>query len=385
MAQKQDTYYIDYGGSKAAKRPSLVMLLVDFVLTLLSGVTFVVLLTALVVSRIDPEYTWALPMLGLVAPWIYLLTLLLALYWVVRWRLKRAALMGFALLVGLFSLSLYWRPDAYREQLQKKHDKNFRYDRAAFKLLSYNVRFFYDDQGESSADSVANFIARQNPDIICLQEYNPTIAERSESWARVMEEYNTVQFNPGEEVWHRQAIYTRYRVLRSGVIMRPTTSIWADVVIRDDTVRVVNNHLQSTGITALDSEYLTEHAYLLDTAREEKLRSIVSRFHENCVLRADQADTIRAHVDSLAPAKRILCGDFNDTPLSYTYRTLARGMHDAFSEAGEGYSYTFRGFFDLLRIDYILTSKDFESLSYETPSVTYSDHLPLVVRLLQKE
>ncbi|MDO4759010.1 MAG: endonuclease/exonuclease/phosphatase family protein [Rikenellaceae bacterium] len=385
MAQKHDTYYVDYGGSKGAKRPSLLMLFVDLVLTLLSGVVFVMLLVALVVSRIDPEYTWALPMLGLIAPWLYLLTMLLALYWVVRWRLKRAALMGFALLVGLFSVSLYWRPDAHREQLQKKYDKNFRYDRNAFKLLSYNVRFFYDDQGESSADSVADFIARHNPDIVCLQEYNPTVAERSERWGEVMQDYNTVQFDAGEGVWHRQAIYTRYRVLRSGVIMRPTTSIWADLVIRQDTVRVVNNHLQSTGITALDSEYLTEHAYLLDTAREEKLRSMVSRFHDNCVLRADQADTIRAHVDSLAPVHRILCGDFNDAPLSYTYRTLARGLDDAFSEAGEGYSHTFRGFFDLLRIDYVLASKDFECLSYETPDVTYSDHLPLVVRLLRQE
>lgn len=385
MAHKQDTYYTDYGGSKAAKRPSLLMLFIDLLLTLLSGVLFVVLLTALVVSRIDPEYTWALPMLGLIAPWLYLLTLIMALYWVVRWRLKRAALMGFALLFGLFSVSLYWRPDAYREQLQKRYDKNFRYDRAAFKLLSYNVRFFYDDQGESSADSVANFIERQNPDIICLQEYNPTVADRSERWGEVMADYNTVQFDAGEDVWHRQAIYTRYRVLRSGVIMRPTISIWADVVVQEDTVRVVNNHLQSTGITALDSDYLTEHAYLLDTAREEKLRSIVSRFHDNCVLRANQADTIRAHVDTLAPPRRILCGDFNDTPLSYTYRCLARGLNDAFSEAGEGYSHTFRGFFDLLRIDYVLLSKDYECISYETPKVTYSDHLPLVVRLLKKE
>ncbi|MBQ2844156.1 MAG: endonuclease/exonuclease/phosphatase family protein [Alistipes sp.] len=380
-----DTYYTDYGGGSKAARPSLVMILVDLALTLLSVVVFVMLLTALIVSRIDPEYTWALPMLGLIAPWLYLLTIILALYWVVRWRLKRAALMAFACLIGLFSVSLFWRPDAHRKELQRKYDKNFSYSKRAFKVLSYNVRFFYDDAGESSADSVAAFLERVNPDVVCLQEYYPDLAARSERLMRLVEEYNTVQFDPGEGNWHRQAILSRYKVLRSGVIMRPTKSIWADLLIREDTVRVVNSHLQSTGITAFDSEYLTGHAYLLDTAREEKLRSIVSRFHDNCVVRADEADTIRGHLDSLAPRMQILCGDFNDTPLSYTYRRLARGLNDAFSEAGEGYSHTFRGFFDVLRIDYVLSSDHFETLSYEVPKVPHSDHLPVLVRLVRRE
>lgn len=377
---KNDTYYTDYGSHNSGRRESLLLLLLDMVLTMLSVGVFVMLLTALVVSRIDPEYTWALPMLGLVAPWLYLMTLLLALYWIVRWRLKRAAFMGLACLIGLFSVSLFWRPDAHRKELQRKYDKNFNYGKSAFKVLSYNVRFFYNDAGESSADSVAAFIERVNPDIICLQEYYPDLAANSERLMRLMDEYNQVQFDQGEGSWHRQAILSRYRVLRSGVIMRPSTAIWADLLIREDTVRVLNNHLQSTGITAFDSEYLMGHAYLLDTAREEKLRSMVSRFHENCVIRANEADTIRGHLDSLAPRMKILCGDFNDTPLSYTYRRLAHGLNDSFSEAGEGFSHTFRGFFDALRIDYIFASKEFETLSYEVPKVPHSDHLPVVVR-----
>jgi endonuclease/exonuclease/phosphatase family metal-dependent hydrolase len=64
---------------------------------------------------------------------------------------------------------------------------------------------------------------------------------------------------------------------------------------------------------------------------------------------------------------------------------LARGLNDAFSEAGEGYSYTFRGFFDALRIDYVFSSDEFETLSYEVPKVPYSDHLPVLVRLKKQE
>ena len=55
-------------------------------------------------------------------------------------------------------------------------------------------------------------------------------------------------------------------------------------------------------------------------------------------------------------------------------------MQDAFSECGSGYSYTFRGFFNTLRIDYVLLSETYECLSYEVPAVMASDHLPVVVR-----
>ena len=40
-------------------------------------------------------------------------------------------------------------------------------------------------------------------------------------------------------------------------------------------------------------------------------------------------------------------------------------MRDAFRWAGRGYSHTYRGFFDMLRIDYILAGEEFEPLSYE--------------------
>ncbi len=93
-------------------------------------------------------------------------------------------------------------------------------------------------------------------------------------------------------------------------------------------------------------------------------------------------DDFRAHIQTLDRMKPVIvCGDFNDTPMSYVYRTMAKGLNDAFSRSGSGYSHTFRGFFNTLRIDYVLCSDSFEPISYEVPAVDYSDHLPVVVRL----
>ena len=44
---------------------------------------------------------------------------------------------------------------------------------------------------------------------------------------------------------------------------------------------------------------------------------------------------------------------------------MCEDMTDAFREVGRGYSHTYRGFFDMLRIDYVLCSDHFAPLSYE--------------------
>lgn len=368
-------YYNGGYTRETGRRRGLLSILFDGLLTLLSGVAVALMLLIWIVPRIDPAYMWALPMLGLVAPAVYVLTLVLGLYWVVRWRLKRAALMAVMILIGSFSVSLFWRPEVRRQYPVDS------YGRSAIKVLSYNLRQLYDDQGGSAADGVARLIDSLRPDIICLQECNASLAEQSEPFVKLLDRYQKASFGLARNAEYPQMILSRYRIVRSGVITAPRTSVWADLLVGDDTVRVVSNHLQSTGITAVDNAYITEHEYLLDTARESKIKSIVDRFHENCVLRADQVDSIRRHLDSGAPRYRIVCGDFNDTPISYTYRRMARGLNDAFSECGTGYSHTFRGFFEALRIDYLLSTDNFETLSYEVLDEEWSDHLPLFVRL----
>ena len=67
--------------------------------------------------------------------------------------------------------------------------------------------------------------------------------------------------------------------------------------------------------------------------------------------------------------------------MSDVYRTMADGLTDAFRACGRGYSHTFRGFYDALRIDYVLVSPQLEPLTYEVPDEALSDHLPVIVRL----
>lgn len=375
-----DVYYNEFERPGVKKRRrSLLSRLFDLLLTLLSIVVCIALVLTYAVPFVNPGAVWFFPVLGLAAPGIYVGAVVLTLYWIIRWRWLRAGTMLLLVVVGLFKVSLFWRPEI------RRHYDEPEYGSRTLKVMTYNVRGFYNDvTGHSSVDSILVLIDRHDPDIICLQEFNARLAGRSEAFSLLDERYESVYFGrtdaPDSIYGSTLTVLSKYRILRSGVVLTPSSSVWADLLVDEDTVRVFNNHLHSTAINASDNEFITQHRFLSDTARETKIRSIVTRLRENSVLRAAQVDSI-AEVKAATTTPIIVCGDFNDTPMSYVYRVMAKGLQDAFSESGSGYSHTYRGFFNTLRIDYVLSSRSLEPLSYETLPVEYSDHYPVVVRL----
>jgi endonuclease/exonuclease/phosphatase family metal-dependent hydrolase len=75
--------------------------------------------------------------------------------------------------------------------------------------------------------------------------------------------------------------------------------------------------------------------------------------------------------------KMIVCGDFNDTPSSYAYRTVRGDLKDAFMESGNGISTTYAGKIPFQRIDYILHDESFSSYNYKVIKETITDHYPV--------
>lgn len=359
-------------------RRNWLMWAVDAVMTLLTLVVGLTMIVTYFVPFVNPARVWFFPVLGLAAPAVYISAVILALYWIIRWRWVRAGVMLAIVVVGIFRVSLFWRPEFRRDYGVEINDKS------AFKVMTYNVRSFYDGAGQNSFSDVLRLIQEEDPDVVCLQEFNARLTAGEEGAPLIDEKYESAVFGrtqaPDSLYGAPLVILSKYRILRTGVVLTPSTSVWADLLVGDDTIRVFNNHLRSTAIKAADNDYITRRGFISDTAREVKIRSIVDRLRSNSVLRAGQVDSI-ARVVSQTGTRRIVCGDFNDTPMSYVYRHMARGLNDAFSECGSGYSHTFRGFFNILRIDYVLSSDGFETLSYKVSPVDFSDHHPVVVQL----
>ncbi|MBR7115101.1 MAG: endonuclease/exonuclease/phosphatase family protein [Alistipes sp.] len=355
-----DYYGKTYSSSRRTRRKrSAIGNLIDVVMGVVTiGVATLFILT-LIVPRLDPREYNELSTLGLIAPFVYIAQTLLTLYWFLRWRLWVAVPMMLVALSGVFQLSLFYKVELRRVYTEPNLRKQ--YDRSAMKVLTYNVRSFIDDDGERCIDSVAKVIKALNPDILCLQEmgFSDIADSLFEPLYPMPRSLSRVNLSP--------AIYSRYPIVRAGRVDTLINFVWADVVIKnklkDDTIRIFNSHLHTTAIRRDESLFIENHDYLDDDSLS-RVRNMINRLAENNKVRAEQADTLKAMIEQ-SPYPTIVCGDFNDTPVSYTYRRVARGLSDAFREVGRGYSNTYRGFFDMLRIDYVFATEEFEPLSYE--------------------
>lgn len=358
MADYYGSTYGSVSGRRKRQR-SATGLLLDMVMGVVTLGVVALFVATLFVPMLDPrEWGWV-STLGLIAPFVYAAQAMLTLYWIVRWRILVAVLMILISLCGVAQLPRFYKFETRR--VYTEPNLRQRYDSRALKVLSYNVRSFIDDRGERCLDSVVAMIKSLNPDILCLQEMGfSDIADSLLAPLHPMpRSLSRNDLSP--------AIYSRYPIISAGRIDSLKEFVWADVVVKrgnsEDTLRIFNNHLHSTAIRRDDNEYIESHAYLEDDSLHQ-VRSMVRRLTENNILRAAQVDTL-AQMIATSPYPTIVCGDFNDTPISYTYRTVGRNLRDAFRWAGRGYSHTYRGFFDMLRIDYVMCSDEFEPLSYE--------------------
>ena len=147
--------------------------------------------------------------------------------------------------------------------------------------------------------------------------------------------------------------------------------------IQGDSVRVFNNHFQTTSVNAVKPRLYQAHAEGKQLEETEAAFHMAFQMKKNFVKRATQADYIRQMLDA-GEGPVILCGDFNDTPASYTYRTVKGDLTDGFRDCGSGFGYTFRQLKRIFRIDYIIYSPDFKGVTYDSPNLDYSDHKPVV-------
>ncbi len=260
---------------------------------------------------------------------------------------------------------------------------------ADLKVVSYNVKHFIGDGGEKqkeNADKIVEFLDAQNADIICLQEarlrkndiFNlPSTIQKMESishyqYARSSTTYGSVTM-------------TRYPIVNMGEIRFEESrnmSIFTDVVINTDTIRIFNVHLQSYQIDP--NKYSIIESPGEDQEKDlEEMREMGGKFKKAFQLRAKQVREIRKYMDE-SPYEILVCGDFNDTPVSYAYQQIKGDLTDAFVNSGKGVGRTYIGKLPSFRIDNIFHSGIYESYNFKTYDFTISDHLPVSCELVRK-
>lgn len=346
------------------------------------------LLGALAAKYISPESFWFLAFFGLAFPVIVLLNLLFIVYWLTQFRIQ--AMFSFvALILSVPTILGYIQFSFSKQEASNKDIKVMSYNSMLFDLYNWS-------KNAQSRNLILSSLAEENPDILCLQEFY-TSEEKGDfnNIDTLTNLLSTKNYHVAYTTTLRNldhwgiATFTKYPVLRKGKIDFNTRSnnicIYTDVLIDSDTVRIYNMHLQSISFSKADYKFI--NAIRNDTTEVkdemENSKSILRRLKRAFVKRSAQADAIAAHI-AKCRYKVIVCGDFNDTPASYVYRTIRGGLRDAFMEAGSGFGQTYAGNFPRFRIDYILHSDSFVCKSYYHLPETLTDHYPIVAYLSVK-
>lgn len=340
----------------------------------------IILAIALLVSYISVNISPADFMLpaffGLAYPYILLLNFILIIIWAMNFKLE-ALISLIVIAVGFTHLSNYIRIGKAKSDIE-----------GSFKVLSYNVRLFnyYEKPVDKESEKkMLDLIKKEQPDIFCLQEYfvqGSTSAKDSEvKKALGGKYYSHVKFiGISGKRYYGIVTYTKYPIIKRGDIVHPKSSslsIYTDIIIKKDTFRIYNNHLQSYGLKRIDRTLLEELSAMGDNQTMTEIKNVSHSLSLGFVKRAEQAEKVKEHIEQ-SPYPVIVVGDFNDTPISYSYRKIRKGLNDAFVNAGHGAGFTYRGYYPANRIDYLLYDSKFECSSFDIIKVKYSDHYPIV-------
>ena len=285
----------------------------------------------------------------------------------------------------------------YTEQFYKiGHKEEALKEGISLKIESYNVGMFSSSSNGLSRTEcrkeIGNHFAENLPDIICLQEFFTESYTQADTIFSAYPHRHYHLFKARNGKLFGNIILSKFPIVERGRLSFPNStnlSIFADIEHYGRTLRVYNNHLESYNVsfTALAhkaAEMVREKAYEEENAREEITRDIVET-HEKMlgtfIKRSQQVDRIIEHINE-TPHLTIICGDFNDTPMSYTYHTLAKNRKDTFEEAGKGFGATFIPVWPLLRIDYLLVPEDSQCITHTVDRIQLSDHYPVNAEII---
>jgi len=244
-------------------------------------------------------------------------------------------------------------------------------DTDSVKVLSYNVRLFNRYGWIAKPDiksEIVAFLKTEKADILCIQEfYTP------DEIPTLNYPHKHIGLQSKKNQWH-MAIYSNFPQLKKSTVSikgerMNNTCIYSDLCIGTDTIRVYNVHLASNWFKNSDYSFLQNPK---QETLKQGIKGIVERMKSSYKKRSKEARAIKKHMQS-SPYPIILCGDFNDTPLSYAYNTISENLKDAFEESGIGIGQSFVKI-PALRIDYILHNERFKSYNYIRHKQKLSDH-----------
>ena len=339
-----------------------------YILLLLNLVAVFALGVASISVYLSPEKLWFAALFGMAFPYLLVINLIFIVLWAIikPW---------FTLFSIVIILAGYEHIGNYLQFSGKRTPEK------GIRVTSYNVKYFMgttDFPSKENADHILNFLRQNNADIICLQEVRLNKRQIFDIYNHKLANIEHMQLAHSGHAGG-QLTLTRFPIIYMGEIRFKNSGnmiIYTDLQINSDTVRIYNCHLQSYRLKKTEINTIDSIDFDNNEKTKAKFLELGGKFKTALIKRAEQAATLREHIDQ-CHYPVIVCGDFNDTPVSFTYRTVRGDLKDSFTQSGKGTANTYNGKLPSFRIDYILYSPKFTSCNFEVSTLEHSDHYPI--------
>lgn len=330
-------------------------------------------------DRISPDSNLFFSYLGLAFPILCIFNVLCIIYWLCLGKWK-------VLLISLCAIGICWGPlkryFPFHSQEKSIPQEN------VIKVLTYNVMAFgYKSHTKMNPNKIIKYIIESDADIVCMQEYAENKSPKNLTKDKI---YDALSMYPYRSVTYLNeskfqnmgiAVFSKYPITNSRRIKyesRFNGSSIHQIDVKGKKLMLINNHLESFKLTMEDrSRYSTFIKSLTSDGLDELRGAFQQKLGPAFQIRARQSEAVSAEIKKLNNKSILVCGDFNDTPISYAHRTIQGDLTDAFAESGRGMGITYNQNFFWFRIDNILHSPNMQAINCTVDKVKFSDHYPL--------
>lgn len=290
-------------------------------------------------------------------------------------KIKIICLSLLAIVVLWLAWSLLSHRMPWQEYSQMPHE---------LKVLTYNTQGMAVDKYLDTKLEMLEYINKLDADVVCLQEvlvYKKGNRLTLPMLREAMSQYPYTYFDFKLYNSRRQfgnVVFSRYPLVNKETIQfesKANISSQCDIVVNEDTIRLMVNHLESFYLNDEDLD-LSD----LDVSNIQE-NSLVRKLVRANRLRHDQVSVLRKAIRQ-SPHPVIAVGDFNSLPISWVYWRMNLSMRDCFAESSVGqYGSTYQRKGMSARIDYIFTSRKLKPISCEVGDAEYSDHYPVMATI----
>lgn len=348
-----------------------------YILLTLNIIAVLGLLIAVSAPVISPVKVSFIAFVGLLLPYTLIINVLFIIFWILKAR--------FYFMISLLTIVITWSTIRTSfSYTRAKEDQETTSE--TFKVMSYNVRVFdryHWTKNTSTASEMFKFIKSERPDIICIQEFGASKTGITESYvlnALGAYPYTYIHYIPNKENKKHitgLAIISKYPLSNTGLkgdpYMKGSSLVHADVKIENKKYTIYNAHFESLSVTnkADITRGLDKENY------KDRFLDAIYSFNKTSKEHTEFSNTL-TNLATTCNYPAIVCADMNNSPVSYSYKTIANALDDSYLEHGIGFGATYNGKYPFLRIDYIFHSTEIPLISYKRERVKYSDHFPII-------